>query len=148
MHQSDERSRRAVLKSLGYAGLSVALFPRLGRGRPSAANAMRITGPAVPALAEFDTAMCDFMQARSIPGGSLALTHKERLVLARGYCAGEQDLTVKSTSLFRIASVSKTLPATAMLRLVQCEQKTLSTRVRDIRDGTAPGPGAGERCRG
>ncbi|MCH7920333.1 MAG: beta-lactamase family protein [Planctomycetes bacterium] len=147
MNQSDERSRRDVLKSLGYAGLSVALFPRLGRGRPSAANAMRITGPAVPALAEFDTAMCDFMQARSIPGGSLALTHKERLVLARGYGAGEQDLTVKSTSLFRIASVSKPLTATAMLRLVQDEQTTLSTRVSDILEGQAPGPGTGDPYR-
>ena len=131
---------------MGTAGLTAALFPQLigCRDNQATTDTLQITGPAVPALASFDTAMRAFMQARSIPGGALAVTQNSRLLLARGYAAGEQPVTVEPTSLFRIASVSKPLTATAVLRLVQDGQTTLSTRVSDILAGQAPGSATGD----
>lgn len=137
-------SRRAFLQLAGAASLT-ALAPR--SGQPDQAQAMTLaakpwtaTGHAYPELAGFDSAMQSFMQARNIPGGALAVTRNGRLVLARGYTYTDdaEDLTVQPTSLFRIASVSKPLTATAILRLVQDGRLSLSSKVKDLISLTPP----------
>src|SRR4051794_25050409 len=76
-----------------------------------------------------------FMQARGITAGQVAVTYKGRLVLARGYSASTA-LTVQPTSLFRIASLSKSLTAAAIVKLVQDGKLSLSTPVANIIDIT------------
>jgi CubicO group peptidase (beta-lactamase class C family) len=105
-------------------------------GRPAdAAATWKATGTAVPALAGFDNQMKAFMQARGVTAGQVAVTYKGRLVLARGYSTSTA-LTVQPTSLFRIASLSKSFTAAAIVKLVQDGKLSLSTPVANILDIT------------
>lgn len=135
-------SRREFLQLAAVSG-SLAFIPTQP-GSPARADApLRewvTRGEEFAELASFDSAVQDFMQARAIPGGALAVTYQSKLVLARGYTYTDdvEDLTVEPTSLFRIASVSKPITATAILRLVQDGQLDLSAKVTDLLDLTPP----------
>ena len=84
------------------------------------ARSWTTTGAYNPNLASFDNAVQSFMQARNIPGGSLAVTKDSRLVYARGYrWDGYTTDPVNPDTLFRIASVTKPLTSMAVMRLVQ-----------------------------
>jgi CubicO group peptidase (beta-lactamase class C family) len=105
----------------------------------AAAATWRTTGTAVPALSSFDNQMKTFMQARGVSAGQLAVTYQGRLVLARGYTySADTSLTVQPTSLFRIASLSKSVTAAAIMRLVQSGQLSLSTPVTSVLGFTPP----------
>src|SRR5580658_3597712 len=73
------------------------------------------------AIAEaFDGEVNSFMQARKIPGGTLAVIKDRRLVYARafGFADLEKKEPARPDSLFRIASISKPFTAVAVLKLV------------------------------
>ncbi len=86
-----------------------------------AAQALPMTGDAVPALAGFDSIVSNLMIKWGIPGGAVAVTSNGRLVYARGFGWADRDRgeAVQPTSLFRIASLSKSLTSAAILLLVQ-----------------------------
>jgi CubicO group peptidase (beta-lactamase class C family) len=65
------------------------------------------------------TAINNYMTQNSVPGLSLAIARHGRLVFAKGYGLADQSINewVGPTHRFRIASVSKPITATAMLRL-------------------------------
>ncbi|MEV4253482.1 serine hydrolase domain-containing protein [Spirillospora sp. NPDC049652] len=87
---------------------------------PAAARGWKVTGQALPGLGGFDATVKSFMQARNIPCGQLAVARKGKLLLARGYTwSADTALKTGPTSLFRIASISKPITATAVLRLIQ-----------------------------
>src|ERR1700694_1072117 len=79
------------------------------------------TGVAVPELVAFDDFVTTLIAKWKIPGAALGVSHAGRLVLARGYGMGdvEAGLPVQPDSLFRIASISKTITAAAVLKLVE-----------------------------
>ena len=68
----------------------------------------------------FDSAVSDFMSARKVPGGSLAVVKDGRLVYVRAYGWADRDnkVAVQPSSLFRIASISKPFTAAAVIKLV------------------------------
>jgi CubicO group peptidase (beta-lactamase class C family) len=70
-----------------------------------------------------------FMTAHGVPGVSLAIAYKGRLVFRKGY--GFADTSTKepltTSHLFRIASLSKAITATAVFKLL--EERRLSTEV-------------------
>ncbi|MEP7291468.1 MAG: serine hydrolase domain-containing protein [Chloroflexota bacterium] len=74
----------------------------------------------MPELAAFDQAMQDFVFLRGVPGLSVAVVYGRRLVFARSYSdtPGNTEV-IEPTSQFRIASLSKQITATAVLRLAQ-----------------------------
>src|SRR5579884_4463716 len=78
------------------------------------------TGTPVPSLAAFDQAMTQVMSQYNVPGGALAITANGKLVLARGYGFANtaNNTPMQPDSLFRIASLSKPITATAILLLV------------------------------
>jgi CubicO group peptidase (beta-lactamase class C family) len=83
-------------------------------------------------MASFDTTMQDFMTARNIPYGALAVTKGSRLVYARGYQWDAYNTeSVQPTSLFRIASLTKPLTAAAVMRLVQENALALTDKLVD-----------------
>ena len=90
-------------------------------------------GPEI-GMPEFDQAMRDYMEKHRIPGGSLAVTYKGRLVHARGY--GYADIAthekVTPTSLFRIASISKPITAVGILQLIEQEKLSLDDKIYDL----------------
>jgi CubicO group peptidase (beta-lactamase class C family) len=105
------------------AGCSVLAGPRVWRQ----------TGPDVPELSVFDETMKQFMVSRKVSAGSLAITYKSRLVFARGYTWSKADSpTTEPTSLFRIASLSKSITSAGILKLVENDQLSLEDKVMEI----------------
>ncbi len=80
-----------------------------------------VTGERLAGLERFDAGMLAFMRQYRVTGASLAIVKCGHLVYARGF--GHADVAnrepVLPTSLFRIASVSKTITAVAILHLIE-----------------------------
>ncbi|GAA3305424.1 hypothetical protein GCM10020295_59100 [Streptomyces cinereospinus] len=72
-----------------------------------------------------------FMTEFAVPGLSVAFAHDGGLVYARGFGLADRDAGEKVTadSLFRIASVSKTITSTAVLRLAEERRLNLTDTV-------------------
>lgn len=92
------------------------------------------TGEAVAGMESYDRLVADLMKKWKIPGGQLAVVKNGRLALARGYgwANVEAKQPVQPNSLFRIASVSKPITATAVLRLVQDGRLDLDAKAFDL----------------
>lgn len=139
-------SRRDFGRLAGVAGAAVALPG--GAAGAAAARAgtrprvWRVTGHGLPGLDDFDATVMDFMEERSIPCGSLAVTRGGRLLLARGYTWRADPMPdTRPTSLFRTASVTKPITAAAVLRLVQEGRLSLADRAAGLLGlGTAADP--------
>jgi len=73
----------------------------------------------------------DFMQEREIVGLGIAITKDERLVYARGfgYADQEQEVIADPTHLFRVASVSKALTGTTVMKMVEMGALSLDDKV-------------------
>lgn len=92
-------------------------------------------------LPSFDREMEQFMKARGIPGGALAVVQDRRLVYARGYgwADREKKIPVALDSLFRIASISKPFTAVAVLQLAEQGRLKLHDRVFELLSQKADG---------
>jgi len=139
---TDRITRREFVKLASVSGL-LALFPKSTNWTHSLDIESRdwtTTGYEFPELVSFDNTMRDFMQARNISGGSLAVTRNSKLVLARGYTYSDdiEDIIVEPTSLFRIASLSKPITATVIIQLAQDGQLDLSAKLTDLLTLTPP----------
>jgi N-acyl-D-amino-acid deacylase len=78
--------------------------------------------------------MEQFIAARGMPGGALAVVKDGRLVHARGYGWADKgrQQRVEAASLFRIASISKPITGVAVLRLVEQGKLKLDDRAFDL----------------
>jgi len=87
-------------------------------------------------FANYDSSMREFMKTHRIPGASIAVTHRGKIVFARGY--GYADVATREPvdegSLFRIASISKPITAVAILQLIEQGKLNLDDRVFDVLD--------------
>ena len=117
-------TRRQFLAQAGALGVLAACARPLLESSGSA-------GEKLPVAEAFDREMEQFMSARKVPGGALAVVKDQRLVYARayGWADREKKAPVKSDSLFRIASISKPFTATAVLKLVETKGLDLETPV-------------------
>ncbi|NLE37535.1 MAG: beta-lactamase family protein [Pirellulaceae bacterium] len=121
--------RRTTRRTFLAAATVVAVAGSWPRNLARAETAYTPAGMAV-----FDDLMERFMEEHRPPGASLAVTHKGRLVHARGYGMAnvEEKEPVEPTSLFRIASLSKPFTSAAVLRLKQQGKLTLDDRVFEV----------------
>jgi len=88
-----------------------------------------VSGERVPALRAFDELLLDYLKRnKSIPSASLAIARHGRVVYARafGWAEVAAHEAVQPDSLFRVASVSKTFTAAAIMLLVQRGRLKLS----------------------
>lgn len=106
--------------------------------------AIGATGPAVRGMESFDRMMRGLMAKWRIPGGALAVSKNGRLVFARGYGWADREAkeAVQPDSLFRIASISKTITAAAIVKLVEKKQLDLDTPAFNILDDLQAPDGA------
>jgi CubicO group peptidase (beta-lactamase class C family) len=89
------------------------------------ALALLSAGPAVPAepaqrFAAIDRLVEESMQARGVPGVSIAIIDDFRVVFARGYGLAEPGRPVETDTLFQAASMSK--PVTAVVAAAASEE--------------------------
>jgi N-acyl-D-amino-acid deacylase len=102
------------------------------------------TGFSAPGLASFDEKMVAIMTKWRLPGGQLVMAKDGRLVLNRayGYADREKRETVRTDSLFRVGSVSKTITTVAILILVDTGRLRLDDKVFEILSDLKPPKGA------
>lgn len=136
-----ELSRRDFGKAAGLAAAPALLAgcasggsgPTKNAQAAAAARTWGVTGKALAGLGGFDATLKSFMQARAIPCGQLAVVRKGKLILSRGYTYAEAGaFKTQPTTPFRIASISKPVTATAVLRLVQDGKLKLTDRVATL----------------
>jgi N-acyl-D-amino-acid deacylase len=120
---------------LAFAGCQTVRRPRFDAARSQSA------------IPSFDLEMENFMKARNVPGGSLAVVKDGRLVYARGYGLAdrEKEIAATPTTLFRIASISKPITAVAVMKLVQDGKLNLDDKAFDHVD-LEPVFAAGEKA--
>lgn len=82
-------------------------------------------------IAAIDNAIQTFMTKWDVPGMSVAVAVDERLIYAKGYgfAVKETNTPVTMWTQFRVASVSKTLTAAAIMKLVDEGKITLNQKV-------------------
>lgn len=80
-----------------------------------------VTGLDQPELAPLDAMMKQFLAEQKIPGAALAVAKDGKLLYARGFGYSDLELRkpVEPNALFRIASISKTITAAAVLQLAE-----------------------------
>ena len=89
-----------------------------------------------------DQVMLDTLQASNVRGASLAVTRNTRLVFAKGYTWAEPGYpVVLPTTVFRIASVSKTFAGVAAHQLIDAGRLRLTDTVQSILGLTTPSGG-------
>ncbi len=78
-----------------------------------------------------DSTITDFMTKNDIPGSAVAIAKNGRLVFSKGYGFADESTreSVGATSLFRIASISKSITSVAIMKLVEEGKLSLSDKV-------------------
>jgi CubicO group peptidase (beta-lactamase class C family) len=89
------------------------------------------SGPIVPELAPLEQAMTNYLVAHKFEAGTLALMKDSKLVFRQGYGWRDTNFTtvIHPDNLFRLASVSKMLTASAIYKLVAAGKITTSTKI-------------------
>ncbi len=89
------------------------------------------SGPIVPELAPLEQAMTNFLAAHNFESGTLALMKDSKLVFRQGYGWRDTNFTtvIHPDNLFRLASVSKTLTASAIYKLIGAGKFTTNTTI-------------------
>jgi CubicO group peptidase (beta-lactamase class C family) len=82
-------------------------------------------------IAAVDSKLTAFLTTHNVPGATLAISKNGKLVYVQGYGFADQAASTKVTtqSRFRIASVSKTYTAVAVLKLAQEGKFSLDDKV-------------------
>ena len=127
--------RRVNARSFVVAVLLITVTVLEARAEP--------TGSALPGLGPYDEFMVALIGKWDIPGAGLAVARHDKLLLVRGYGLAnrEKSAPVEPTSLFRLASLSKTVTAVAVLQLVQHGRLALDDKVLPILGEMGPRPG-------
>ncbi len=77
----------------------------------------------------FDRAIESFMRRWELKGGSFALMRNDSLLYAKGYGLANDTLKCEVSNTFRIASASKLITATAVMKLVESGELSLDDQV-------------------
>jgi len=111
----------------------------------SRAQSIPVTGARDGYPSKFDQRFASMLRAWRVPGATVAIMKNGKILMARGY--GWSDMSsgqaMQPYSLFRIASVSKTLTAVAILKLVEQNKLRLDDKVFNILNDLAPLNGRG-----
>ena len=128
--------------SAPFPATKIALAVALGAVMAAQTPIMPMTGRDVPALAPYETALKPILEKWSIPGAALAITDQGRLVYARsfGYADKEAQIPVQPYSLFRFASISKTLTGMTIVKLAEEGRLNLDAKFMDLLPNLTPIP--------
>lgn len=112
----------------------------------SDSNDLPVTGTAPPPeLRKLDGGVKKLLERWNLPGASIAVCRGGKILFARGYGFADIDNEtpiVPEKSLFRIASISKSITAAAVLKLVEENKLKLDDKALPL---VLPAPGASAR---
>ena len=101
-----------------------------------------VTSPTPPEFVAFDQQIKQYVRRYQVPGAALAVMQNGKLIYTQGYGWADTDnkKPVQATNLFRIASVSKVITATAVLQLIQEGKLHYDDKLLDVLDDIQPLP--------
>lgn len=108
-----------------------------GSDQPNSANSeVPSTGETNSDVAQLDALIRKILLEHDIPGAAIAVARNNCLLYSRGfgYADKKNHSVVQPTSLFRIASLSKPITATAILKLCETGVLNLDDKVLSILD--------------
>ena len=127
---------RQVLKDGEFTGARPGRVLRGPGYRPATAPFNVASDHADPRFASFDRRIREFIKEHRVPGVSIAVTDRGRVVFRRGY--GYADVAsgevVQPKSLFRIASISKPITSVAILQLIEQGKLKLKNKIFEVLD--------------
>ena len=133
-----------MLKSLiTKVALAAILLVILNQSSFAAAHAAPATTTATPPnFVNFDRDIKRYMRRYQIPGAGVAVMQHGKLIYTQGYGWSDKDkkIPVQADNLFRIASVSKIITATAVLQLIQEGKLHYDDKVLDVLNDIPPLP--------
>ncbi len=126
---------------LAWTGTAVGLASTLNnRAWGDVASEIPATGQTDPRLRPLDDLMSGFLTKHKLPGASLAVGLGGRVLYARGF--GWADIEAKKPvqpdSLFRLASISKSITAVALMRAVEQGCLSLDDKILPWLDELVP----------
>lgn len=82
-------------------------------------------------LSLIDSNINSWMNTYTVPGLSIAIAQDDRLVFAKGYGLADEDagINVDPTSLFRVASISKSFTSATIMSLIQTGHFNITDKV-------------------
>lgn len=128
MYDRKERRRRFAVIVVAAGLAAVPAAPAEARTSPS----ISVDLQAVDAFVQRE------MDAASIPGAALVITHGDAVVHIRGFGEDSSHRRVTGDTLFRIASLSKSFTALAVMQLVEAGQIGLEDPVGSYLDDFRP----------
>lgn len=89
---------------------------------------------------KFNQQFLEFMKTWKIPGASIAVMQDNKMILSCGYGWAnlEKRQSMRPDSLFRLGSISKTITAIAILKLVEQKKLTLDDKVFTVLTNLKP----------
>jgi CubicO group peptidase (beta-lactamase class C family) len=127
----------------GGAGNDTRFAAVFARDDQKPARQWTVHGPSAAGLAAFDDVVRDFMEANGVRAGQLAVVRRGKLVYARAFTHAEPGYPITDlNTVFRVASVSKTVTATAAHALIEHGHLALEDRMQDILHLRTPSGGA------
>ncbi len=122
-----------------------SLAAGVGLGAIARGDQIPVEGRGAPALEAFDRIMLDVIREHAIPGGSLSLAHRGRLVYAKGFGWADVEgrVPARPETMFGLASVSKAITGITVLKLVEAGRIGLDDRAVDILRDLHPLSGEG-----
>ncbi len=126
--------------------IALLLVAAVASTTASAASAPLADDPAVrEALARLDVWLDGQRRRLDLPGFAIGVVHDQQLVWSKGYGYADVAQRIPSTdrTLYRIASISKTFTATAVVQLAESGKLSLQDPVVRHLPWFAPAPAAG-----
>jgi CubicO group peptidase (beta-lactamase class C family) len=107
------------------------------RAATQAEREIPVTGEILPGsdqLERLDGLMQQILARHEVPGAAVAITHGGKLLVARGYgwANVEEREPARPVTLFDLASVSKSITAVTILKLVEQGRLQLDERVFEL----------------
>ena len=117
---------------LAWSGATVGLATNaINRSWSDEATQVPSTGTSDKHLRPLDDLMTGFLEKHKLPGASLSVGHDGKVLYARGF--GWADIEAKKpvqpNSLFRLASISKSITAVAVMRAVEQGRLSLDDKL-------------------
>ena len=109
-----------------------------------ALSVIPVSGEEKPEFKTLEQSIKRLMVKNDLPGGEVAVSKDGKIVYSRafGYADLDRKVPVQTDNLFRIASCSKPITATAVMKLVQDGKLHLDDKAFTILDNLKPDPDA------
>lgn len=116
-----------MLKRVGLVTLALA---SLASSRSMDAQVSQDSATWPSQFAEIDRYAEALLRADRVPGASIAIVHRDRLVHLRNFGVDQQERAITGSTSFVLGSMSKSITAVAVMQLVERGQVALDAPVR------------------